>query len=144
MRTKVQPFDDAGEKLQMDIWTAELYRNQALLYSQIEGIYQDFDAKIKDCAEQSREISLKAQFMELYYFVLYQELLVLNQFEDPNKALLKSIHVAQDKMKRSEEEIKEAKSKLKEQVGDDSLISPSGRVIDMELLFKPTGNFYEM
>lgn len=143
LRTKVQPFDDATEKEQMDIWTAELYRNQSLLFSQIENIYQDFDAKIKDLAEQSREISLKAQFMELYYFVLYQELLVLNQFEDPNKALLKSIHAAQNKMKISEDEIKVAKCKLKEQVGDDSLISPSGRVIDMELLFKPTGDFNE-
>lgn len=124
----------------MDIWTAKLHRNQALLYNQIETIYKDFDAKIKNLVEQSREISLNVQFMELYYFVLYQELLVLNQFENPNKALLKSIHVAQDKMKRIEDEIRMTKSMLKEQLGDDSLITPRGRVIDIELLFKPISN----
>lgn len=139
LRTKPASFDDASEKQRMDIWTAELHRNQALLFSQIECIYQDFDAKIKDMAQQSRDISLRAQFMELYYFVLYQELLVLNQFEDPNKALLKSINAAQDKMKRNEDEIKVAKCKLKDQVGDDSLVSPNGKVIDMESLFRATG-----
>lgn len=128
----------------MDIWTAELHRNQALLFNEIESIYRDFDAKIKDMDEQSREISLQAQFMELYYFVLYQELLVLNQFEDPNKALLKSMNAAQDKKKRNEEDIKVAKCKLKDQVGDDSLVSPNGNVIDMELLFKVTGDLMKM
>lgn len=123
----------------MDIWTAELHRNQALLFSQIESIYQSFDAKINVMAEQSREISLRAQFMELYYFVLYQELLVLNQFEEPNKVLLKTIHAAQKRMKRNEEEIKAIKCKLKEQVGDDSLVCQNGKVIDMELVFKATG-----
>lgn len=126
-------------KPQTDITTATLHREQALLFSQIEYIYRDFDAKVKDVAEQSLEISLQIQFLELYYFVLYQELLVLNQFEDPHKVLLRSIKTAQDKMKANEEEIKVAKYKLKEHIGDYSLISTSGKIIDMELLFRPTG-----
>lgn len=123
----------------MDISTAKLHRDQALLFFQIERIYDDFDTKIKNVAEQKLEISLEIQFMELYYFVLYQELLVLNRFEDPHKTLLRTINVAQDKMKKNEDEIKLAKCKLKDQVGDDSLVSTSGKVIDMELLFKATG-----
>lgn len=123
----------------MDISTADLYREQALLFSQIENIYRDFDTKLKDVAEQSLVIALQIQFLELYYFVLYQELLVLNQFEDPHKTLLRSIKAAQDKMKAHEEEIKEAKCQLKEHVGDDSLVSTSGKIIDMELLFRATG-----
>lgn len=119
--------------------TATLHRDQALLFSQIESIYRDFDAKIKDAAEQSLEISLQIQFLELYYFVLYQELLVLNQFEDPHKVLLRSIKMAQDKMKAYEEEIKVTKYKLKEHIGEDSLVSTSGKIIEMELLFRATG-----
>lgn len=126
-------------KQQMDIAAAQLHREQALLFSQIERIYRDFDAKIKNAAEQSREISLQIQFLELYYFVLYQELLVLNQFEDPHKVLLRSIKAAQDKMKAHDEEIKVTKYKLKQQIGDDSLASTSGKIIDMELLFRATG-----
>lgn len=126
-------------KQQMDIAIAQLHREQALLFSQIESIYQDFDAKIKDAAEQSREISLQIQFLELYYFVLYQELLVLNQFEHPHKALLRSIKTAQDKMKAHDEDIRVTKYQLKQQIGDDSLVSTSGKVIDTELLFRATG-----
>lgn len=127
------------KKQQMDIKTATLYREQALLFSQIERIYRDFDEKIKDAAEQGLEISLQIQFLELYYFVLYQELLVLNQFEDPHKALLRSIKMAQDKMKAHDDDIKVTKTKLKEQIGEDSLVNTSGKIIDMELLFRPTG-----
>lgn len=130
---------DETKKPQMDITTATLHREQALLFSQIEHIYLDFDAKIKDAAEQSLEISLQIQFLELYYFVLYQELLVLNQFEEPHKALLRSIKMAQDKMKVHDDDIKVTKTKLKEHIGEDSLVSPSGKIIDMELLFKATG-----
>lgn len=126
-------------KRQMDITTAQLHREQALLFSQIECIYRDFDAKIKDAAEQSREISLRIQFLELYYFVLYQELLVLNQFEEPHKALLRSIKAAQDKMKALDEDIKVTKYKLRQHIGDDSLVSTSGKIIDTDLLFRATG-----
>lgn len=134
-------MDDVSNEMkqQMDIMTAQLHREQALLFSQIESIYRDFDAKIKDAAEQSRENSLHIQFLELYYFVLYQELLVLNQFEDPHKVLLRSIKTAQDKMKAHDEEIKTKKHKLRQQIGDDSLVSTSGKIIDTELLFRATG-----
>lgn len=131
--------NEMKQQQQMDITTAQRHRQQALLFAQIESIYRDFDAKIKDAVEQSLEISQQIQFLELYYFVLYQELLVLNQFEDPHKALLRSIKAAQDKMKAHEEEIKVAKYKLKQHIGDDSLVSPSGKIIDMELLFRATG-----
>lgn len=134
-------MDDVSNEMkqQMDIMTEQLHREQALLFSQIESIYRDFDAKIKDAAEQSRENSLHIQFLELYYFVLYQELLVLNQFEDPHKVLLRSIKTAQDKMKAYDEEIKATKHKLRQQIGDDSLVSTSGKIIDTELLFRATG-----
>lgn len=123
----------------MDITIVVLHRDQACLFSDIESIYQDFDAKVKDAAEQRLNVSLEIQFLELYYFVVYQELLVLNQFEDPHKALLRSIKVAQDKMKAHEHEIKVLKRKLKEHIGEDSLVSTSGKIIDMELLLKATG-----
>lgn len=140
LRTNPLPLDISNEmKQQMDLTAAQLYREQSLLYSQIERIYWDFDGKVGDAAEQSLEISLHIQFLELYYFVLYQELLVLNQFEDPHKALLRSIKAAQDKMKAHDEDIKVAKYKLKQHIGDDSLVSPSGKIIDMELLFRATG-----
>lgn len=126
-------------KQQMDIKTATLYRDQALLFWEIEHIYRDFDAKIKDAAEQSIEISLQIQFLQLHYFEMYQELLVLNQFEDPHKTLLRSIKAAQDRMKAHGETIKVAKYKLKEHFGEDSLVSTSGKIIEMELLFRATG-----
>lgn len=141
LHTTPLPVDALNEmeKQQMDIKSATLYCEQALLFSQIDRIYRDFDAKIKDAAEQSLEISLQIQFLELYYFVLYQELLVLNRFEEPHKALLRSIKTAQDKMKANDDEIKATKHQLKEYIGEDSLVSTSGKIIDMELLFRPTG-----
>lgn len=123
----------------MDIWTTELHREQALLFSQIESIYQDFDVKIDDLSEHSVDISLKIQFMELYYFVLYQEIMVLSRFEEPHKSLLKSIDATIEKMRKNEEEMKMAKGKFREQLGDDALIDPSGKIIEMELLFKSNG-----
>ncbi|XP_055326896.1 uncharacterized protein LOC129580473 [Sitodiplosis mosellana] len=136
LQTKLQLFDESNEIDGMDIWTAELNKQQTLLFTQIESIYQNFDSKIDDIAEQSIEISLKVQFMELYYFVLYQELLVLNKFEEPHKSLLKSIDATNDKMKLLEEEVKLTKSKFKEQMGDDALVDTNGKIIEMELLFK--------
>lgn len=123
----------------MDIWRAELNKQQTLLFTQIENIYHDFDGNIEDIAEYSIEISLKIQFMELYYFVLYQELLVLNKFEQPHKVLLSSIDATNDKMKQLEEEIKLTKQKFKEQMGDDALVDTNGKIIEMELLFKANG-----
>lgn len=139
LQTKLQPFDESNGKHCMDIWTAELNKAQTILFTQIENIYQDFDAKIDDIAEQSIDISLKVQFMELYYFVLYQELLVLNKFEQPHKSLLKSIDATTDKIKQLEDEIKMAKSKFKDQMGDDALVGTNGKIIEMELLFKANG-----
>lgn len=139
LQTKLQPFDESNGKHCMDIWMAELNKAQTILFTQIENIYQDFDAKIDDIAEQSIEISLKVQFMELYYFVLYQELLVLNKFEQPHKSLLKSIDVTTDKIKQLEDEIKMVKSKFKDQMGDDALVDTNGKIIEMELLFKANG-----
>lgn len=140
LRTKPTSSEISIEmKQQMDITVATLYRDQALLFSEIESIYRDFDAKIMDAAEHSLKISLEIQFLELYYFVLYQELLILNQFEDPHKALLRSIKAAHDKMKAHEDEIKVVKNRLKEHIGEDSLVSTSGKIIDMELLFAATG-----
>lgn len=139
LQTKLQPYDDSNEIDCMDIWTAELNREQTLLFTQIETIYQDFDAKIDDISEQSIETSLKIQFMELYYFVLYQELLVLNKFEEPHKSLLKSIDVTNEKIKSLEEDLKLAKQKFKEQMGDDALVDTNGKIIEMELLFKANG-----
>lgn len=139
LQTKLQPFDDSNGKHHMDIWTAELNKSQTILFTQIESIYQDFDAKIDDIAEQSIDISLKVQFMELYYFVLYQELLVLNKFEQPHKSLLKSIDATTDKIKQLEDEIKVAKLKFKDQMGDDALVDTNGKIIEMELLFKANG-----
>lgn len=139
MRTKLLPIEEFGGKHEMDIWTAELHREQSLLFAQIERIYHDFDEKIKDIAEQGLDISLQAQFMELYYFVLYQELLVLNRFEEPHNELLQSISESHEKMRKYDDEIKLAKCKLKEVVGDDALVSTSGKLIDMELLFRANG-----
>lgn len=139
MRTKLLPIEEFGGKHEMDIWTAELHREQSLLFTQIERIYHDFDEKIKDIAEQGLDISLQAQFMELYYFVLYQELLVLNRFEEPHNELLQSISESHEKMRKYDDEIKLAKCKLKEVVGDDALVSTSGKLIDMELLFRANG-----
>lgn len=124
----------------MDIWTAELHKEKALLFSQIEHIYRDFDAKIDDLCEQSIEISLKIQFMELYYSVLYQEILVLHKFEEPHKSLLQSIDATNDKLRKNDDEMRIAKAKLKEQLNDDALIDTSGKIIEMELLFKANGN----
>lgn len=139
MRTKLLPIEEFGGKHEMDIWTAELHREQSLLFAQIERIYHYFDEKIKDIAEQGLDISLQAQFMELYYFVLYQELLVLNRFEEPHNELLQSISESHEKMRKYDDEIKLAKCKLKEVVGDDALVSTSGKLIDMELLFRANG-----
>lgn len=139
MRTKLLPIEKFGGKHEIDIWTAELHREQSLLFTQIERIYHDFDEKIKDIAEQGLDISLQAQFMELYYFVLYQELLVLNRFEEPHNELLQSISESHEKMRKYDDEIKLAKCKLKEVVGDDALVSTSGKLIDMELLFRANG-----
>lgn len=143
LQTKLQTFDESNEIDCMDIWTAELNKEQTLLFTQIESIYQDFDTKIDDIAEQSIEISLKVQFMELHYFVLYQELLVLNNFEKPHKSLLKSIEATNDKMKQLEEEVKLTKSKFKEQMGDDALVDTNGKIIEMELLFRANGIRYK-
>lgn len=139
LRTKLQPFNESNEKDKMDIYTAELYKQEAILFAQIESIYQDYDGKINYISEQSLETSLQIQFMELYYFVLYQELLVLNKFEEPHKLLLKSIDATNEQMKRHEEEIKQMKIMFKEQVGDDALVDPNGKIIEMELLFKAIG-----
>lgn len=123
----------------MDIWTAELHKERALLFAQIESIYRDFDAKVDDLCDQSIEISLKIQFMELYYFVLYQEILVLNRFEEPHKTLLQSIDATNDKLRRNDEEMRITKAKFKEQLNDDALISPGGKIIETEILFKANG-----
>lgn len=139
LQIKSNLFHECKDKEEMDIWSAELQKEKALLFAQIENIYRDFDAKIDDLCEQSIEISLKIQFMELYYFVLYQQILVLNKFEEPHKSLLQSIDTTNDKLKRNDEEMRIAKAKFKEQLNDDALIDPSGKIIEMELLFKVNG-----
>lgn len=139
MQTKLLPIEELCKKHELDIWTAEIHKEQSLLFTQIERIYHDFDEKIKDIAEQGLETALQAQFMELYYFVLYQELLVLNRFEEPHNELLRSINESHEKMRKYEDEMKLAKCKLKEVVGDDALVSTNGKLIDMELLFKANG-----
>ncbi|XP_031617014.1 uncharacterized protein LOC116336928 isoform X2 [Contarinia nasturtii] len=136
LKTKQKPFDESNEKHRMDIWTIDLHKTMNSLFFQIENIYQDFDVKIKNIVEQSIEISLKVQFKELYYFVIYQELLVLNKFEKPNKALLKSIELTIDKLQTNEEELTTAKSKFKKLMKDDALIDTNGKIIEMEVLFK--------
>lgn len=139
LQTKLQPFNEPNEKHEMDIHKAQLYKEQAILFVQIENIYRDFDAKIDEISEQSLDISLRIQFMELYYFVLYQEVLVLNKFEEPHKSLLKSIDATNEQMKKHEDEMKLIKAMFKEQVGDDALVDPNGKIIEMEMLFRAIG-----
>lgn len=129
----------------IDIRSAELFREQALLSFQIESIYVDFDKKIDDAVEQHLEFSLKLQFFELYYFVFYQELLVLSQFEEPHKSLLRSIDAANEDLKRQDELIGREKHKFKAYLADTAPVDSHGKIIDLELLFKTTGlcKFYE-
>lgn len=110
-----------------------------MLLEQIESIYQEFDERIEQMAEEMLEISLKVQFMELYYFVLYQELMVLHKFEEPHKLLIKSMSATTEKMKKYEDEMKILKHKFKEQLGDDALLDENGKIIDTERFFKAIG-----
>lgn len=139
MHAQLEPLTELNAKQQVDIWTATLYSEQALLFEQIENIYQTFDEKIEQMAEEKLDITLKVQFIELYYFVLYQELLVLSKFEEPHKLLLESMDETADKMKQYEEEIKNVKHNFREQFHDEVLLDGSGKIIDTELFFKAIG-----
>lgn len=139
MHAQLEPLTELKAKQQVDIWTATLYSEQALLFEQIENIYQTFDEKIEQMAEEKLDITLKVQFIELYYFVLYQELLVLSKFEEPHKLLLESMDETADKMKQYEEEIKNLKHKFREQFHDEVLLDGSGKIIDTELFFRAIG-----
>lgn len=139
LQTKLNILDESNEKRQMDIWPAELYKKKIMLFTQIEKIYQNFDVKIDHLAEESIDIFLKVHFMEAYYFVLYQELLILNKFEKSHELLLKSVDSTTDKLRKNEEEIMLSKAKFKEKMGVDALANTNGKIIDMELLFKSNG-----
>lgn len=139
MHTHLKLYNELCEKEQVDIGAATLYNEQALLLQQIENIYTDFDGQIEKMMEESLEICLKVQFIELYYFVLYQELLVLSNFEEPHKLLLKSMDTTTERMRKYEDEIRIFKHKFKEQLGDDALLDSNGKIIDTELLFKAIG-----
>lgn len=139
MHAQLEPLTELKAKQQVDIWTATLYSEQALLFEQIENIYQTFDEKIEQMAEEKLDITLKVQFIELYYFVLYQELLVLSKFEEPHKLLLESMDATADKMKQCEDEIKNLKHKFREQFHDEVLLDGSGKIIDTELFFTAIG-----
>lgn len=99
------------------IFTAELQRDKALILNDIEEIYENFDSEIKSLSNSRSEILFKLKFMELHYLVVHQELMIIGQFEEPEKLLLETIGVLAMQMKRIEEEIKGFKFKLQEFVG---------------------------
>lgn len=131
-------YVDAEEPI--DRPTAELLRDQSLLLHDIEEIYQNFDSEIEFLSNSSLEIAFKLKFMEMHYLVIYQELTIIGQFEEPEKLLFETIGDLTMQMKRIEEEIKGFKFKLKEFIGLEQCSQTSkGSLDSINSFFKSNG-----
>lgn len=99
--------------LQMNWNIAKSKLLKAIELNGIERIYREFDVQIKSLSHKYNEVQLKLKLMELHCLTLYQELLIIDQFEEPEKALLETIAALSMQMMRVEDEIKCSKMKLK-------------------------------
>lgn len=105
--------DEANKCNPMNMWSIDLHTQQAQLSYEIENIYKSFDTKIETIANEHIEIALSIKLNELHYLTIYQELMLYNQFEEPQKLLLETIADCQIKEKEIEKEIEKVKLPLK-------------------------------
>lgn len=97
----------------MNRHTAKSQLTQAINLNDIEQMYRAFDVQIKLLSHKYHEVELKLKLKELHCLTLYQELLIIDQFEEPEKALLETIAALSTQMMHVEDEIKCSKLKLK-------------------------------
>lgn len=95
-------------------WTkANQKLNQAISFNDVEQITQNFDTTLESLAQHKSQVQLELKLMKLRCLVIYQELLIIDQFDEPEKAILETIATLSTQLVRIEEEIKCQKFKLK-------------------------------
>lgn len=123
----------------VDIETAQMALEQKYLSNEIEDIYQSFDSELKTVNDARYEIALDLKFMELYYLTVYQELMLFNQFEEPQKLLLEAIGDLTVKGRQIEREIEIKKIPLKRWIELENEDWTNEAAIEMCALFKLSG-----
>lgn len=93
--------------------SSERRLKEAIILNDIETIYRHFDVEISSLSRYHTEVQLKLKLMELHCSKIYQELLIIVQFEEPEKALLETLAAISSQLIRVEEDLKFNKSKLK-------------------------------
>lgn len=93
--------------------SSRMVLEQKCLSNEIENIYQSFDADLKTVNDSRYEIALDLKFMELHYLTVYQEVMLFNQFEEPQKLLLEAIAELTIKERQIERKIEIKKISLK-------------------------------
>lgn len=93
--------------------SSERRLKEAITLNDIETIYRHFDVDISSLSRYHTEVQLKLKLMELHCSKIYQELLIIVQFEEPEKALLETLAAISSQLIRVEEDLKFNKSKLK-------------------------------
>lgn len=91
-----------------------MIKNRALLLADIENIYSQFDATVESKVTEKMEISLKLKFMELHYFVIYQELIMSIEFEEPYQVLTEAQNQLNIEIRQIMQKIVGTKLELKE------------------------------
>lgn len=123
----------------MDIESAQVLLEQKILSVEIENIYQSFDSELKTVNDAHYEIALDLKFMELYYLTVYQELMLFNQFEEPQTLLLEAIGDLTIRGRQIEREIEIKKVPLKKWIEMENEDWTNEAAIELCALFKFSG-----
>lgn len=123
----------------MDIESAQMLLEQKFLSDEIENIYKSFDTELKTVNDARYEIALDLKFMESYYLTVYQELMLLDQFEEPQMVLLEAIGDLTIRGRQIEREIEVKKIPLKTLIEMENEDWTNEAAIEISALFKHSG-----
>lgn len=87
---------------------------QDMIIDGIEKRIREFDEHLLMLENRRLEVALEVNFMELYYFTVYQELMVLKSFEQSQTILMQDIDVGRCERSRIEAKIMKEKTALQD------------------------------
>lgn len=106
-------FGETETELRQLRLTWKLFEQDTII-DEIDKRISAFDEHLLELKNRRLETALDVYFMELYYFTVYQELMILKNFEKSQKLLIQDIDDGRGERSRIEAEIMSEKSTLHE------------------------------